>query len=270
MNTETTPPPGSSQAPAPTSLTARLLNIFIAPGEVFDEIKSAPHCLQNWLVPALIFLLASWVGVGVKFSQESVRHQIEDIQQVAMQKQFQKYIDSGAMTQAQVNQAKAGATRFSTATQMISIVVIPLFVAGLMPFWGGLIVWAGCRLVFRQPLDFMKAVEAAGLPMMIMAAGALVNGLLAAAMGNAFATLGISLLVKNFDPSNPMNGFLMLLEVFGMWALVIRAVGLAKLSGVSFVKAGAWVFGLWITYMGGMFGLAWGLQKLLSTMMGKH
>ena len=156
MNTDISPqfnPPG---VPAPTSLTSRLMNVFIAPGEVFTEVKNSPHCFQNWLVPALVFLLASWVGAAIMFSQDSVRHQMEEVQDAAMQKEFQKQIDAGKMTQAQVNQAKAGAAQFGSIGQIIVAVVGPFFIAGLTPFWGGLILWLG-GFVFRRRLDYMKA-----------------------------------------------------------------------------------------------------------------
>lgn len=263
MNTDTSPqfnPPG---VPAPTSLTSRLLNVFISPGEVFAEVKISPHCFQNWLVPALVFLLASWVGAAIMFSQDSVRHQMEEIQDAAMQKQ----VDAGAMTQAEANQAKAMTSKFTGAAQILSAVISPLFVAGLTPFWGGFIIWLG-GVVFGRRLDFMKAVEAAGLPLMIMAVGALVKGLLAAAMGNAFVTIGPAMLMKNFDPTNAVHGMLMLVDVFAIWALALRAIGLAKLTDVSMVKAAVWVFGLWITYMGSCFGISFASQKIMESIVG--
>lgn len=259
-------PPG---VPAPTSLTARLMNVFIAPGEVFAEVKSSPHCFQNWLVPSLVFLLASWVGAAIMFSQDSVRHQMEEVQDAAMQKQFQKQMDAGKMTQAQVNQAKAAASQFGSFGAVIGAVVSPFFIAGLTPFWGGFIIWLG-GIVFRRRLDYMKAVEAAGLPLMILAVGVLVKGLLAAAMGNAFVTIGPAMLMKNFDPTNAVHGMLMLIDVFALWALALRAIGLAKLTDISMMKAVAWVFGLWIAYMGSCFGMSFASQKIIESIVGKQ
>ena len=34
------------------------------------------------------------------------------------------------------------------------------------------------------------------------------------------------------------------------WLLAVRAMGLARLSGVSFIKAALWVFGIWAAYTG--------------------
>lgn len=269
MNTDISPQFNSPGVPAPTSLTSRLMNVFIAPGEVFASVKNSPHCFQNWLVPALVFLLASWVGAAIMFSQDSVRHQITEIQDAAMQKQFQKQIDAGKMTQAQVNQAKAAASQFGSIGAGIGAVVSPFFIAGLTPFWGGFILWLG-GFIFRRRLDYMKAVEAAGLPLMILAVGALVKGLLAAAMGNAFVSIGPAMFVKDFDATNAVHGMLMLFDVFAIWALALRSVGLAKLADVSLVKAVAWVFGMWITYMGSCFGISMAGQKIIESLAGQQ
>jgi hypothetical protein len=269
MNTEIPSQPGASGDSAPTSLASRLMNVFSAPGEVFAEVKSSPNCFQNWLVPALVFLLASWVGAAIMFSQDSVRHQMEEVQEAAMQKQFQKQIEAGKMTQAQVNQVKASAAQFGSIGQIIAAVIVPFFVAGLTPFWGGLIIWLG-GFVFGRRLDYMKAVEAAGLPLMILAVGALVKGLLAAAMGNAFVSIGPALLVKNFDPTNMVHTSLIAIDVFAIWALALRAIGLAKLGDISMVKALVWVFGIWITFTGAWFCVGLLLQKAGAAMSGQN
>ena len=39
------------------------------------------------------------------------------------------------------------------------------------------------------------------------------------------------------------------------WLLAVRAIGLARLSGVSFAKAAVWVFGIWAAYTGFFIGL---------------
>lgn len=269
MSNETSPQFNSPDVPTPASLTSRLTNIFVAPGEVFIAVKQTPHCYQNWLVPALIFLLASWVGAAIMFSQDSVRQQMEEVQNEAMQKQFQKNIDAGTMTQAQANQMKAGAAQFGSIGQIIAAVISPVFVAGMTPFWGGFILWLGSVTLGRR-LDYMKAVEAAGLPLMIMAVGALVKGLLGAAMGNAFVSIGPAMLVKNFDATNMVHTSLLAIDVFAVWALALRAIGLAKLSEVSLLKALAWVFGIWIAITGGMFGFSFAMQKVMESFAGNN
>ena len=45
-------------AGASTSIAQNLLNLLVAPGEVFDEIIFAPPKLMNWLVPTMLVCLA--------------------------------------------------------------------------------------------------------------------------------------------------------------------------------------------------------------------
>ena len=48
---------------------------------------------------------------------------------------------------------------------------------------------------------------------------------------------------------------LALVNVMTLWLLAVRAVGLARLSGASFVKAALWVLGIWAAYTGFFVGL---------------
>ena len=46
------PTPTDPTLPAPaSSLAARLTNVFVSPGEVFEEVKVSPPTVSNWLVP---------------------------------------------------------------------------------------------------------------------------------------------------------------------------------------------------------------------------
>jgi len=42
-----------------SSLAGRLLNVFAAPGDVFDGLKTANSSVANWLVPILIVMLVT-------------------------------------------------------------------------------------------------------------------------------------------------------------------------------------------------------------------
>ena len=74
-------------------------------------------------------------------------------------------------------------------------------------------------------------------------------------LGNIYAAPGLMLLVKDFDPQNTVHGLLGILNVMTFWVLAVRAIGLARLSGASFAKAAAWVFGIWAAYTGFFIGL---------------
>lgn len=269
MNNESVPPIDVSST-RPSGLATRLTNVFIAPGEVFAEVKASPVRHSNWLIPALLFVLASWLAAALMFSNSSIKQQVADIQEEAIQKRFQPQIDAGKMTQAQVDQVKAQTTKFAGIGQIVGGFVGPLFQAAITPFWGGFVLWLGGIWIFKQRFEYLKGVEVVGLTLVVLAVGAIVKGLLCAAMGSLFVAPGPILLVKHYDATNPLHNILIALDVFMIWAVLLRAVGLAKLSDVSFAKAASWVVGVWVLLTGGMLALSWGAQKLANSVAGQH
>jgi hypothetical protein len=179
-----------------------------------------------------------------------------------MQKQFQKQIDAGKMTQAQVDQVKSNIGRFSGLMLMVGGFAGPLFGGAIAPFLGGFILWGIGHLILRRPFDYLKGVEVSGMTLVIAGVGALIKGLLCAAMGTMFASPGLSLLVKAHDPTNLLHSFLLTFDVFVIWGVVVSGIALAKLSAVSFVKAFVWVFVVTFTITSGMLTVGWALQRM--------
>ena len=83
------PPPEAPKPPA-TSLLARLVNVFAAPGDVFEEVRTRPPSTANWVAPALLLIMVSWLGAWLLFSQDSIKQQLSDITSKAVEKQIQK------------------------------------------------------------------------------------------------------------------------------------------------------------------------------------
>ena len=71
------------------SLLGRLLNVFATPADVFQEVKAAKVAAVNWLVPALILVVVSWAAAAVIFSKDSIKHQLSEITDQAIQKQVE-------------------------------------------------------------------------------------------------------------------------------------------------------------------------------------
>ncbi len=250
------PPPEALASPA-TSLPARLLNVFAAPGDVFEEIKMRPVSTANWLVPALVFVVLCWVGGILIFSQDSIKQQLSDFASKAVEKQIEKTKATGAQADAIRQQGEQAAILITK----ISAGVVPVLAGMLSPFWWGLIMWLGSK-VLKGGTTYMKAVEAAGLANIINVLAAVVETLLKLSLGNFFATPSLALLVKDFDPQNPTVGLLAVVNVMVFWALAVRSVGLARLSGSSFVKAALWVFGIWVAYTGLLAGIGFAARAV--------
>lgn len=233
------------------SLGSRLFNIFATPGDVFQEVKTGSASTANWLVPALILIVVSWVAAAVIFSQDSIKHQLSEITDQAIQKQ----VERTHMSEQQAEQARAMGEKWAAISSKIGAAVAPVFGGLVTPFFWGLIVWLVGAKVLKGNFPYMKAVEVVGLANMVSVLEVIVKTLLIVGLGNLYAAPSLVLLVKEFDPQNTTHSVLALVNVMTFWLLAVRAIGLARLSGASVAKAALWVVGIWATYTGVLVGL---------------
>ncbi len=244
------PPPEASPPPA-MSLGGRLLNVFATPGDVFQEVKTAGASTANWLAPALILIAVSWVAAGLIFSQDSIKHQLGEITERAIQKQIEKT----QMSEQQAEQARAIGEKWAVISAKIGAALVPVLAGFATPFFWGLIVWLVGAKLLKGGFPYMKAVEVVGLANMVSVLDVIVKTLLIVGLGNLYAAPSLVLLVQEFDPQNTVHSLLALVNVMTFWLLAVRALGLARLSGASLGKAAAWVFGIWAAYTGFFVGL---------------
>jgi hypothetical protein len=236
-----------------------MMNVFAAPGDVFNEIKAAAIANTNWVVPAIVLTLASWVSAAAIFSQPAIRQQMSEL----ADRSIDQMVEKGRMSGDQAEKAKPFAEKTAVTAGTISAVAgAPVF-AFASPFWWGLILWLGGKAL-KGNFEYLKAVEAAGLANMILVLDVVVRTLLILVTGNLFASPSLALAVKDFDPQNTLHGVCALVNVMLFWVLWVRAIGLARLSGVTVGKAALWVFGIWIAYTGALMGLGAALRAAFS------
>jgi len=242
------------EAPPPPamSLGGRLLNVFATPGDVFQDVKTTRTSTANWLVPAVIFILISWVGAWLALSQDPIKHQLSEMTDQAIQKQAEKT----HMSEQQADQLREAAAKWGIIGRAVSAGLVPVIVAFATPFLWGLFLWLLGNKVLKGSFPYMKGVEVVGLASMVSVLDAVLTTLLRVGVGNYFASPSLMLLVKDFDPQNPVHSLLAVVNLMTFWVLAVRAVGLARLSGASFAKAALWVFGIWAAYTGILIGLA--------------
>ena len=126
-------PPIPEPPPAPaTPLAGRLMNVFAAPGDVFGEVKTAAPSVANWLVPAILFMVLSWLSAGLIFSQPAIRQQMSELSNKAIDRQVEK----GKISSAQAEQVRATTEKFGSVGYEISAVVTPIFVAFALALFG--------------------------------------------------------------------------------------------------------------------------------------
>src|ERR1051325_11503962 len=89
------PPPGAPAAP-PMSLAARLLNVFVTPGDVFEDVRNSPITVANWLLPTVLMAVIGAVCAWFVVSQPAVLHKMLE----PGQKKIDQMVESGKMKPA--------------------------------------------------------------------------------------------------------------------------------------------------------------------------
>lgn len=243
----------------PMPLMARLINVFAAPGEVFEDVRDTPPSTANWLVPALISVLVGWICSAIIFASPAIQQQMSEISQKAIEQQIQKMNAS----EQQAEQMRAAADKFGSIGQKISAYAGPPVMAFASPFIWGLIVWLIGSKKFRAGFPYMKGVEAVGLSNMIGVLDGIIRTLLILVLGTIWAAPHAGMVfMGNFDPQNPLHAILSLLNIMTFWLLAVRAIAVARLSGASFGRSAVWVFGIWFAYTALFMGFGFAMQKI--------
>jgi hypothetical protein len=204
----------------------------------------------------LMLLAVSWVGVSLIFSQETIKHQMTELADRAMQKQ----IDKQHIPKDQAEKTREMGEKFAVIGGTISALTAAAVASFATPFWWGLIFWVVGAKVFKANFSYMKGVEVAGLANTIAVLEAIVRILLIVGLGNLYASPSAALLVKDFDPQKPSHSLLAVANVMTIWILAVRSIGLGRLAGVSLLRAAFWVFGLWAAWTSFAIALGAGLQ----------
>ena len=222
---ETTSIP-SSNLSGTTSVFARLTNILVSPGSVFDEIVRSPHCVSNWLLPLVLVSFSSLLLLGPATSKEQVADQIRGL------------VNDQTITPAQ-------SEKISTDWAPSSVVAV-LSGAVVGTFWSAFVLWSMGRFLLKSRFSFLKGLEVVALTQVILVLGAVITVALIAAAGDASARPALSLFARWAPAEDPVRLVLDVFNVFHLWTAAVLAIGLSRLSGVSLKEAGFWVFCYWL------------------------
>jgi mannitol-specific phosphotransferase system IIBC component len=228
------------------SLTTRMVNVVVAPGELFEALARAPFSVANWLVPAALVALVGIVCQLIMFAQPAMAQQIREMQDHAIQAK----VDAGEMKQADADKAKEMMEGIGLTIAKVAGALAMAVMAVVGPLWWGFLAWLVGRWVFRSPLPYWRGVEVAGLGALIGVLGMLVGTFLAVGLGKLFAGPHAGLLVKEFDALNRGHLALAALNPFSLWYLGVVAMGTARLIGRPAGPVALVLLGLWLGYKG--------------------
>src|SRR3974390_1317933 len=220
------PPAASSPKHEPTSLVAKLLNMFVSPGDVFDEILAQSIRPAAWIVPTLLVVFASLFLLAASTTPEQTSAAIRHL------------VEAGRIS--------PGDTAAVT-NRWLSISAITICVSALVgTLWSAFMLWGIGRFFLKAAFRFSKALEVVGLTGMILVLGTIVTTLLILASGNPAARPALSLLVLGLNQESTLRAALDIFNVFYLWSTAVLAIGLSRLAGVSLKESAFWAFGYWL------------------------
>jgi len=227
------------------SLMERLINVFAAPGELYENVRVTPRTSSNWLVPWVIFAIVAVVMGQVMLSNPSLTDQLGAV----IKKQIDKQVQEGKMPAERAEQAyeqfaKPGSLMF-TITQTAGAV----FGSFVVLFVLGLIYWLLGKTAMKATSPYMKVVEVVGLTFLIGALDQIVTTLLMFVFNSIFASPSLALLVSDFDLENKLHVVLSKFNIFTFWSMAVVSIGLSKLFQRDFPKVFVLVLGLWILWV---------------------
>lgn len=243
VKTNQTPSEESSKM----SFTDKVMNVFSAPGELFEGIAKSEKQNSNWSIPLILTMIAGIIFVLVAFSQAPIQDQVREQTEKAIQKQ----VASGKMTQEQADLAMSrNPAQPGSPLLMILGSVGAAFATAAMLFGFALGFWLVGKWVFKAPATYGKVLEVVGLSMYVSVLGSIITLLLVVAMGSLYATPSLALAVSHFDPENKVDKLLASVNLVTFWYLAVVSVGLGKIFSVSTTKALVAVGVLWAVWTG--------------------
>ncbi len=236
-----------TESTEPGSLGGRLFNIFAAPGEVFEELRSSQPSHGNWLVPILMSIAMGVVFSLVVFSQPDIVASVFGPQEAALNAR----VEAGKITQAEADQALEGMRKMQPLMKYIGIggaILGNLFFFVLV----SLLMWVLTAKILGGGIPMSKAFELTGLASMISVLASVITMLIVLLKANINAGPNAALFITSFDQSSYLHQFLAAFSFTTIWYNLVLAIGVSRLSGRSFVAAASWIFGVWFVFRFGM------------------
>jgi hypothetical protein len=245
--------PADQPEPQPMSLFDRWINLFAAPGELFEHLRRAPVSALNWLVPILVFIIVSWICSAIFFSQDWAKQKVRDMYEQAIEQQ----LSSGNLTEQQKEEARARAYTIAEMSTRIGAYAGPVVSSFAGCFIWAVYLWLIGTKVLKGSFTLMKMVEVVGITFLVSTVGVIVKTMVTMITGNLVPAIGPGLLLGEYDQNNPLHQILTLVDLFMLWVLLLRAIGLARLTSRSVGVGTVWVFGGWLVWSGAlvMFGM---------------
>jgi Yip1 domain len=233
-------PTVAAEAPESTNAVGRMFGVLFSPQKTFQSIARRP----TWLPPVILACLLALVVVALFSQRVGWRSYLE--KQVANSSRFQQ------LSADQQEQTMEAQLKWTPRVAYVEVVIAPfagaLALAGI--FLGVLNGLGGTRFNFKTSLGI---VSYSWMPNVI-------SGLLGIVvlLVKDPATIDLQNLVASnagaFLADNSPKWLVAMLtpvDLFSFWVMVLLAIGYSTAAPkkLSFIKAFAWIFSLWVVYV---------------------
>jgi hypothetical protein len=231
--------------PAPTtmSFTEKLTNIFVSPGELYEDVRQTPNTMSNWLIPLIIFIVVAVVTNQIMLHNPSLSGQLGS----EIKKGFDQAIEQGKMTPEQAEKAYEFASPESKWFRIMQVggIAIGSPIALLIM---ALVYWLLGKWGMSGTAPYLKVIEVIGLTFLISTLEVIVTCLLQFLTDSVFASPSLALFVSPLDLHNKVHVALSKINIFTFWNLSVVSIGLSKLFQRDLPKVLVLVFALWILW----------------------
>lgn len=228
---------------APMPFGEKIVNIFTAPGELFENVRLTGKTTSNWLLPMLLFIVIAASLNQLILTNPSLVEQMSTL----MRKGIDEAVAKGSMTAEQADKAAEFMRPDSMIFRIQQIVGVAL-ITPIALFLLSLVYWLLGKWAMSASAPYMKVVEVAGLTFFISILETIVTTLLAYGTDSLFAGPNLALFVSNYDLQNKLHLALSKVNIFTIWDLTVVSIGLSKLFQRHLPKVLVLVFALWIIW----------------------
>ena len=222
-----------------------LFNIYVAPADVCEEIRKQKTRVIHWLIPLIIAITMGIIHNIFIFNQPVIIQKVKEQQE----QQVLAMVKSGAIPDSQAEDALARLEKYSGPKFLkLSRSILSAVWTTLGFFVAALVLWLLGSKVYKADLDYSRAMEFAGIALMIPALNFLAGMFLIGAVGKEHINFGPSVILSEFDQKNALHSLLSTIDLMTLWHLGVLSQGLAYFGQIPLKKAIYWMGGLWVFY----------------------
>jgi hypothetical protein len=231
---------------APTiSLSDIIINVFSAPADAFEGIRTSPARASVWLIPLILLIVLSATSIWTVFSNDTLRDQALQVQRERIQEQAR----TGKITQEQADQALEGMSRGGGMMAAIGIVFGAITLT-IVFFLTAVVFWLVGKFALKAEGGYGKYLELWGASQWIGILGGIITLLMIVAMNSLYATPSAALaVVQHFNQHDTTHRILASLNVFTLWQMIVVGIGLAKFAGKPSGTGIGVALGLWVVWV---------------------